>query len=92
MGLLSRLLARRRRAATTRWVRVATGRNQPEAELLAQILRGEAIPAAVRGLGAGVPEMLAGAPHEVLVPEARALEAHALIDPMEPLGEPPAGR
>jgi len=69
-----------------RLVRVAIGRHQPEAEMLADILRRESIPALVRGLPAGTPDMLAAAPHEVLVPANRALEAHALIDPMEPLG------
>jgi hypothetical protein len=64
---------------------VATGRNQPEADMLASILRRESIPALVRGREAATPEMMSLAPHEVLVPENRVLEAHALIDPMEPL-------
>ncbi|MEW6582136.1 MAG: hypothetical protein AB1416_05175 [Actinomycetota bacterium] len=81
---------RGKRPDPVRLVRVAVGRHQPEAEMLADILRRASIPALVRGLGAGTPEMLAAAPHEVLVPEERALEAHALIDPMEPL-HPDAG-
>lgn len=85
-------LFRRRgpRPAPVRLVRVAVGRHQPEAEMLADILRSESIPALVRGIGAGTPEMLAATPHEVLVSEDRALEAHALIDPMEPLERDPA--
>jgi len=86
VGLLDLFRRRKQRPPPMRWVRVATGRNQPEADMLADILRNEGIVALVRGRVAGTPEMLAGAPHEVLVPEDRALEAHALIDPMEPLG------
>lgn len=88
MGLLSRIFGRGRgpRPAPVRWVWVATGRNQPEADMLANILRREEIPAMVRGRVAATPEMMSLAPHEVLVPSDRALEAHALIDPMEPLG------
>lgn len=87
MGFLSRLFGGDRpdRPAPVRWVWVATGRNQPEADLLANILRQQEIPAYVRGRVAATPEMMALAPHEVLVPSDRALEAHALIDPMVPL-------
>jgi Putative prokaryotic signal transducing protein len=86
VGLLSRLLGRdgRARSPSVRWVRVATARNQPEANMLAGMLRQQDIPAMVRGIVA-VPEMMDLAPHEVLVPGDRALEAHALIDPMEPV-------
>jgi Putative prokaryotic signal transducing protein len=88
MGFLRTLLGRDRppRPEPVRWVWVATGRNQPEADMLANILRQEDIPAFVRGRVAATPEMMSLAPHEVLVPSDRALEAHALIDPMEPLG------
>ena len=88
MGRLSRIFGRGHgpRAAPVRWVWVATGRNQPEADMLANMLRGASIPAMVRGRVAATPEMMSLAPHEVLVPSDRALEAHALIDPMEPLG------
>jgi hypothetical protein len=87
VGLLSRLFGGDRpdRPEPVRWVGVATVSNQPEADMLANILREEKIPAFVRGRVAGTPEMMAGAPHEVLVPSDRALEAHALIDPMVPL-------
>jgi hypothetical protein len=64
-------------------VRVALARHEAEAEMLAGILEGHGIPRFVRRtMGADVPEMMAGGMREVLVPEARALEAHALLDPL----------
>lgn len=87
MGFLSRLFGgdREPRPAPVQWVLVATVRNQPEADMLANILRQEGVPAYVQGRAAATPEMLAAAPHAVFVPADRALEAHALIDPMVPL-------
>jgi hypothetical protein len=62
---------------------VAWTRNQVEAEMLVNILRNEDIPAFARRHGsADVPEMMAAGPHVVMVPGDRAIEAHALIDPI----------
>ena len=67
------------------WVRVAVARNQPEAEMIQGILADAGIPAYVRRMaGFDVPDFLAGGPRDVMVPEGRALEAHAVIDPLEP--------
>lgn len=87
MGLLNRLFGGDRgpRPESVRWVLVTTVRTQPEADMLANILRQEEIPAYVQGRAAATPEMLVSAPHAVFVPSDRALEAHALIDPMVPL-------
>jgi hypothetical protein len=59
-------------------------RHEPEAELLVGILRDSGIPAFHRRSG-GVdnPDFLAGGAREILVPAGRALEAHALLDPLE---------
>lgn len=79
----------------TRWVKVAFARHQPEAEMLAGLLAELEIPVLVRRATVDVPDMLAGGPRELLVPADRALEARALIDPMEPIdpgrGEPGSG-
>lgn len=67
------------------WVRVAVARNQPEAEMIQGILADAGIPAYVRRMaGFDVPDFLAGGPRDVMVPEGRALEAHAVIDPLDP--------
>ncbi len=66
------------------WVRVAIARNQPEAEMIQGMLTDAGIPAYVRRMaGFDVPDYLAGGPRDVMVPGERALEAHALIDPMD---------
>jgi hypothetical protein len=72
------------------WVKVAFARHQPEAEMLASMLAELEIPTLVRRTTMDVPDMLAGGPRELLVPADRALEARALLDPMEPL-EPEGG-
>jgi hypothetical protein len=69
-----------------RWVRVAFARHQPEAEMLVGLLAELEIPAMVRRTTIDVPDMLAGGPREILVPDDRELEARALLDPAEPLG------
>lgn len=69
-----------------RWVKVAFVRYPPEAEMLANMLGELEIPVIVRRATMDVPDMLAGGPRELLVPADRALEAHALIDPIEPVG------
>lgn len=72
------------------WVRVAIARNQPEAEMIEAILRDAGVPAFVRRMaGFDVPEFLAGGPRDIMVPADRALEAHAIIDPLAP-GDAPA--
>lgn len=80
----------RRRAASRhepdRWVKVAFARHQPEAEMLAGLLAELEIPVLMRRTTVDVPDMLAGGPRELLVPADRALEARALLDPMEPIG------
>jgi hypothetical protein len=88
--VISRFLRRRRparpRPPATQWVRVAWARHQPEAEFIIGLLRDAGIPAfARRSGGVDVPDMLAGGTREVLVPGGRALEAHAILDPLEPL-------
>lgn len=71
----------------TEWVRVAIAMHQPEAEMLASLLGQLEIPVLVRRTMMDVPDMLAGGPRELLVPADRALEARALLDPMEGPGE-----
>jgi hypothetical protein len=73
------------KAEPTRWVKVGFARHQPEAEMLAGLLAELDIPVLVRRATVDVPDMLAGGPRELLVPADRALEARALIDPMEPI-------
>jgi hypothetical protein len=65
------------------WVRVATAMHQPEAEMLASLLGELDIPVLVRRTVMDVPDMLAGGPRELLVPADRALEARALLDPLD---------
>ena len=74
-----------------RWVRVAFARYPPEAEMLANMLRELDIPVVVRRATVDVPDMLDGGPRELLVPSDRALEAHALIDPIEPIDQTDEG-
>jgi len=77
------------RPEPVRWVKIAFARHQPEADMLANLLAELEIPVLVRRTTIDVPDMLAGGPRELLVPADRALEARALLDPMEPLeGEP----
>ena len=66
------------------WVRVAIARNQPEAEMIQGMLAEAGIPAYVRRMaGFDVPDYLAGGPRDIMVPGEHALEAHALIDPLD---------
>lgn len=67
---------------TTKWVRVAIARNQPEAEMIQGLLADAGIPAYVRRMaGFDVPEYLAGGPRDILVPAEHAGEAHAMLEP-----------
>ena len=54
--------------------------------MLAGILRDNGIPVYFRRAGGvDVPDFLAGGARVLLVPADRVLEAHALLDPREPL-------
>jgi hypothetical protein len=58
--------------------------------MIEAILRDAGVPAFVRRMaGFDVPELLAGGPRDIMVPADRALEAHAIIDPLAP-DDPPA--
>lgn len=74
MGLFSRPSAERS-PAPVRWVRVATALHEPEAEMLAGILRDLDIPVMIRRAVIDVPDMLAGGPRELLVPRSHAQDA-----------------
>jgi hypothetical protein len=70
-------------------VRVATARNQAEAEMIEGLLLEEGIPSLVRRTGGfDVPDFLAGGPRDVLVPAAGAdlaREALGTPEPAEPV-------
>ena len=54
-------------------IRVAGGRNQPEAELIQNILLEEGVPSVLRrSAGFDVPDFLAAGPRDVMVPESGA--------------------
>ncbi|HET6690557.1 MAG TPA: DUF2007 domain-containing protein [Miltoncostaeaceae bacterium] len=89
MSVFRRRRAREPRPAAPQWVRVAIAMHQPEAEMLASLLGELDIPVLVRRTTMDVPDMLAGGPRELLVPADRALEARALLDPMEGADEAP---
>ena len=70
-------------------VRVATARNQAEAELMEGLLAQERIPSLVRRTGGfDVPDFLASGPRDVLVPRSRALAAREALGTPEALREP----
>ena len=61
-------------------VRVAGGRNLAEAELIQGILLDQGIPSVQRrSRGFDVPDFLAAGPRDILVAQAAAHEAHALL-------------
>ena len=63
-----------------RLVRVAGGRNQPEAELIQGMLLEEGVPSMLRrSAGFDVPDFLAAGPRDVLVPAAGAEAARELL-------------
>jgi len=66
------------------WVRVAVALHQPEAEMLAGILGDLDIPVLIRRTTMDVPDMLAGGPRELLVPEEHAADARAALAPQAP--------
>jgi hypothetical protein len=61
-------------------VRVAGGRNQPEAEMIQGLLLEEGIPSVLRRTaGFDVPDFLAAGPRDVMVPQAGAGPARELL-------------
>ena len=65
-------------------VRVAGGRNQPEAEMIQGLLLEEGIPSILRrSAGFDVPDFLAAGPRDVLVPESGAEVALQLLGEAE---------
>ena len=61
-------------------MRVAGGRNQPEAEFIQGILLEEGVPSVLRRTaGFDVPDFLAAGPRDVMVPEAGAEAARSLL-------------
>ena len=61
-------------------VRVAGGRNQPEAEMIQGLLLEEGIPSVLRRTrGFDVPDFLAAGPRDVMVPQAGAEPARELL-------------
>lgn len=77
MGLFSR--DRVPDALPLRWVRAATALHQPEAEMLQGMLRAEGIPVMIRRATIDVPDMLAGGPRAVMVPEEYATRAREVL-------------
>ena len=73
-------------------VRVATGRQQPEAEMIQGMLLEEGIPSTVkRSAGFDVPDMLAAGPRDILVPQSGAEAARRVLHQSELLpAEPPS--
>jgi hypothetical protein len=71
-------------------VRVATARNQAEAELIEGLLLEEGIPSLVRRTGGfDVPDFLASGPRELLVPAAGAELARELLGVPAPAAAAP---
>ncbi len=74
-------------------VRVAGGRNQPEAEFIQGLLLEEGVPSLLRrARGFDVPDYLAAGPRDVLVPEsgagvAREVLLEAELSPSAPSGD-----
>jgi hypothetical protein len=61
-------------------VRVAGGRNQPEAEFIQALLLEEGVPSTLkRTRGFDVPDMLAAGPRDVFVPASGAEAAHDIL-------------
>ncbi|CAB4932520.1 unannotated protein [freshwater metagenome] len=59
---------------------VATGRNQAEADFIANLLRAEGVPSLQRRTrGFDVPDMLAAGPRDVLVPAGAATAAREIL-------------
>jgi hypothetical protein len=73
-------------------MRVATARNQPEAEMLEGLLLEQGIPSLVRRSGGfDVPDFLASGPRDILVPASGAELAREVLGTPEPDRPRPAG-
>lgn len=69
-------------------VKVAWAYNQPEAELIEQILAEEQIPCLIeRNNGFDVPDMLAAGARDIYVPATAAGKARALLAELEATGD-----
>ncbi|HEX5922201.1 MAG TPA: hypothetical protein VFY45_00105 [Baekduia sp.] len=72
--------------------RVASGRNQSEAELIQGLLLEEGVPSMLkRSAGFDVPDMLAAGPRDVLVPRSGAEVARQVLMQAELLGSSTSG-
>ena len=73
-------------------VRVAVGRQQPEAELIQNILLEEGVPSTLRRTrGFDVPEMLAAGPRDVLVPRTGVDTAREVLMQAQMADRPSSG-
>ena len=73
-------------------VRVAVGRQQPEAELIQNILLEEGVPSTLRRTrGFDVPEMLAAGPRDVLVPQSGVETAREVLLQADMADRPSSG-
>ena len=73
-------------------VRVAVGRQLPEAELIQNILLEEGVPSTLRRTrGFDVPEMLAAGPRDVLVPQSGLLAAREVLLQADMADREPSG-
>ena len=73
-------------------VRVAVGRQQPEAELIQNILLEEGVPSTLRRTrGFDVPEMLAAGPRDVLVPQSGEEAAREVLLQAQMADRPSSG-
>jgi hypothetical protein len=72
--------------------RVATARNQPEAEMIEGLLLDQGIPSLIRRSGGfDVPDFLASGPRDILVPASGAELAREVFSTPEPVPARPAG-
>ena len=72
-------------------VRVASGRNQPEAEFIQGLLLEEGVPSLLRrSRGFDVPDFLAAGPRDVLVPASGASAAREVLLEAELVSDDPA--
>jgi hypothetical protein len=72
--------------------KIASGRNQAEAELIQGLLLEEGVPSMLkRSAGFDVPDMLAAGPRDVLVPRSGAEVAREVLMEAELLGAPSSG-
>jgi Putative prokaryotic signal transducing protein len=73
-------------------VKIAGGRHQAEAEMIQGMLLEHGIPSVQRRTrGFDVPDFLAAGPRDIMVPEAAAEDAHALLAETTPEGDDAPG-